>query len=300
MNITTKIAFTRYMLVLLGGLLSMLLMNRCSCRCKNPEVPISQKISKDEPGKSPETPSNYDEVIIFFGNPGAGKSALLNSILQRQAFTSGISIGKGMTREKKGYIHENKKYIDTPGLSDIDGMEQVAQEIEQALKENKPYKIFFVVTLEGGRMRVDDLVTINKICGAIQVPFEYGLIFNKVSKPALAILHENADSLESYLSTLAKKPTSTIIIENDRAMKDRNNVYMEANAEGRKRLLDCITNLKATLIPSSQVQPIDVTDYQEKYYKMGKLIEEMQETLAWQKRELLRLQEELKKVKSKG
>jgi len=272
-------------------------MNRCSCRCKNPEVPIPQKISKDEPSKSPEAPSNYDEVIIFCGNPGAGKSALLNSVLQRQEFASGISIGRGMTREKKGYIHENKKYIDTPGLSDIEGREQVAKEIEQALKENKPYKIFFVVTLEGGRMKVDDLVTINKICEAIQAPFEYGIIFNKVTKPVLALLHGDAGSLGSYLSTLAKKPASTILIENDKAMRDRNNVYMEADADGRKRLQECITNLKATLILPSQVKPIDVTDYEEKYYKMSKLLEEMRETLAEQKRHLLRLKEELKKVK---
>jgi putative ribosome biogenesis GTPase RsgA len=41
-----------------------------------------------------------NEAILFLGNPGAGKSTLLNSIFQEARFTSGTSIGRGLTDSK--------------------------------------------------------------------------------------------------------------------------------------------------------------------------------------------------------
>jgi GTP-binding protein EngB required for normal cell division len=144
------------------------------------------------------------EVIVFCGNPGVGKSSLCNSIFQQVVFQSGISKGRGMTQAKQEYIYENRKYIDTPGLSDVNLRKQAAEEIEKALKENNNYKIIFVATLEAGRIRPDDLVTINTICEAIKTPFEYGIIFNKVIRPVIEEIGENGEGLKSYLGSLKK------------------------------------------------------------------------------------------------
>ncbi len=65
--------------------------------------------------------SQKKENIIFIGNPGGGKSALLNRILQKDKFKSGARIGTGMTEKLQIELNERDGiyYGDTPGLSDI-------------------------------------------------------------------------------------------------------------------------------------------------------------------------------------
>jgi GTP-binding protein EngB required for normal cell division len=229
----------------------------------------------------PATPNvtSYDETVVFFGNPGAGKSALCNSIFQDTVFQSGLSTGTGLTREKQAFIYQHTKYIDTPGLSDVDipAMERAAQEIEKALKENDSYKIIFVSTLESGRIRKQDLVTINKICEAVKVKFKYGIIFNKATEAALASIRKNPGALEGYLTTLTKQPASIDILEEEEAMDNGDRVFMAADSENRKKLLNFIANLEANMIPANQVAPIDVTDYEDKVEKMGKRLADLRE-----------------------
>jgi hypothetical protein len=211
-------------------------------------------------------PSSPSEVILFCGNPGVGKSSLCNSIFQKKAFESGISLGTGLTREKQEYIYENRKYIDTPGLSDINLRKQAAEEIEKALKENNNYKIIFVATLEAGRIKSDDLVTINTVCKAIKVPFEYGIIFNKVTNPVIKKINETG--LVSYLSSLHKQPLSTIVIKFEGEMHDADNEYLSSGSENREKLVSFITSLKANMILANNVQHIDVGAYEALVIKM--------------------------------
>jgi hypothetical protein len=206
------------------------------------------------------------EIIVFCGNPGVGKSSLCNSIFQKKVFDSGISLGTGMTRKKQEYIYENRKYIDTPGLSDISLRKQAAEEIEKALKENNNYKIIFVATLEAGRIKSDDLVTINTVCDAIKVPFEYAIIFNKLTKPVIEEI--NRLGLGRYLTTLNKQPLSTLIIKKDGDMEDANNVHLSSNSDDRTKLVNFITSLKSNMIFVENVQHIDVGAYQKQVQEM--------------------------------
>lgn len=59
-------------------------------------------------------PTNY----LMIGNPGTGKSTILNCLLGRPAFQSGISYGSGMTYQFDVVEDGSHKYMDTPGLSD--------------------------------------------------------------------------------------------------------------------------------------------------------------------------------------
>jgi Leucine-rich repeat (LRR) protein/GTP-binding protein EngB required for normal cell division len=226
---------------------------------------------------NPASPDEPDEIIVFCGNPGVGKSSLCNSIFQKKAFESGISIGTGLTQKKQEYIYENRKYIDTPGLSDVNLRKQAAEEIEKALKENNNYKIIFVATLEAGRIKSDDLVTINTVCEAIKVPFEYGIIFNKVTNPVIKKISETG--LESYLTPLHKQPLSTIIIKFEGEMQDADNEYLSANSENRTKLLSFISSLKSNMILANNVQHIDVEAYQKQVQEMEVKLKELSELL---------------------
>lgn len=95
---------------------------------------------------------------IFVGNPGTGKSTLLNGLANEVIFESGISYVSGLTQVLQIHsIGEGKFIGDTPGLSDATMRKQAATEIEKALKQNGKYRLVFVVKLDSGRVRPDDM-----------------------------------------------------------------------------------------------------------------------------------------------
>eukprot|EP01132_Coremiostelium_polycephalum_P000022 gene22-31_t len=215
------------------------------------------------------------EIIVFLGNPGAGKSTLCNAIFQSAVFESGISLEAGLTIEQIGYLYDQKRYIDTPGLSDIKRKEHAAKEIEKALKHNhNRYKIVFVVTLESGKIKAGDLVTINSICHAIKTPFEYGLIFNKLTDAIYKAIREKG--LSRYLLTLNKQPSSTVLLKRENALEDQPGKYFEASSENRINLLNFLNELAANKIEAKDIEKIDVQDFQKKATEMeGKYREEI-------------------------
>ena len=131
--------------------------------------------------------------IIFCGNPGVGKSTLLSSI-SNLPFESGFSWGEGLTYGATFKSHPNLpdvRFADTPGLADITKADGAATAITKALSDGvrnkKRCMIFFVVTLEAGRVRPDDLFTIKQVMESISLRCNdgkpsmnsYGVIFNK-------------------------------------------------------------------------------------------------------------------------
>lgn len=59
-------------------------------------------------------------VLLFVGNPGTGKSSLLNALVGAPAFRSGIPTGQaggGLTTIVQWVEHEGIVFGDTPGLS---------------------------------------------------------------------------------------------------------------------------------------------------------------------------------------
>lgn len=154
------------------------------------------------------------------GNPGTGKSTLLNSLIGRVVFRSGVSIATGLTSHVQWHEHEGVMYGDTPGLADVTHRTQAAREISKvainkpklaqlrspnldlnldldwvcvcvcvcvkALRAGGKFKILFVCTLESGRIQAADLTTIKLVLDAIgdnTVPF--GIVVNKVSNSSL-------------------------------------------------------------------------------------------------------------------
>lgn len=86
--------------------------------------------------------------VIVIGNPGCGKSTLLSSLVEGSAvFNSGISIGKGKTKEIQIVEYNGTSYIDTPGLSDVKLRAIAASEIEKAFKIGGEYKVALILLM---------------------------------------------------------------------------------------------------------------------------------------------------------
>ena len=113
-------------------------------------------------------PSTETRVTLF-GNPGRGKSTILNTIIHEVRFQSGCNIGTGKTNKLQDFSSGGICYCDTPGLADAVSQANAAKEIEQSLKMGVSYKIIFVITLLSGRVLPEDLHTINIVCESITI-----------------------------------------------------------------------------------------------------------------------------------
>ena len=205
------------------------------------------------------------EIVLFLGNSNVGKSTLCNAVFQQAVFSSDASMSFGTTLYNQEHEYQNALYIDTPGLSYKQTHVQAAREIEEALKRNSNYKIVFVAILKSGRLSPTDIATIDTICDAIQVPFEYGLVLNKVTDGLIKVI--NQKGLDYYLTSFKKKPFATVILKVDDEIGDMPNAYFKSDSENRKKLLEFISKLKYVQIHDSDIQPLDITKYEQRLYE---------------------------------
>lgn len=122
--------------------------------------------------------------IIFMGNPGTGKSTLLNTIIGDPVFRSGVSYGSGLTTNYDTFHKLGICFGDTPGLDDVITRERAGREINKALKNNGIFKLYFILTTESGRGRPSDLATVKTILDCFDEDLvdkiKYTIIYNKV------------------------------------------------------------------------------------------------------------------------
>lgn len=148
--------------------------------------------------------------MIVAGNPGSGKSSILNSIIGRVKFESGISLGSGLTTALDSKRIGNVLYSDTPGLDDARIRDRAAKEISYAFRRGGKIKLIFVSTLEAGRLRSTDLATMRIIVEAIQSvgvdpAKQFSIIINKCEPEVLELLEnkKNRAMLEVPLNSAA-------------------------------------------------------------------------------------------------
>ena len=141
--------------------------------------------------------------IIAVGNPGAGKSALLNSLGGEVLFKSGVNFGGGITYKLDEKKNENGHFLDTPGLAD-EGLRKAAGEaISEGLRMGGQFKVLFFVTEQRGRVVQQDATTMQLVHEAApEIKGHYGIIVNMVSKGVLKKLNQTEMPFFEFLNTL--------------------------------------------------------------------------------------------------
>ena len=140
--------------------------------------------------------------IIAVGNPGAGKSTILNSLAEEVLFKSGVSVGKGMTYKLDEAENKNGHFLDTPGLADEELRKKAGEAISEGLRKGGSYKVIFFVTQESGRVNHQDATTLKLVLEAApDIGRDYGIVVNKVSRGVLKTLKEEALKFD-FLNTL--------------------------------------------------------------------------------------------------
>lgn len=195
------------------------------------------------------------EHVLVVGNPGTGKSTLLNSVIGKVVFRSGVSIATGLTSHVQWYEHEGVMYGDTPGLADVTHRNQAAREISKALRAGGKFKIMFVCTLESGRVQAADLTTIRLVLDAIEdstLPF--GIVVNKVTPRVYNAICCNPQEAETFLASInyGHRPTTDIFLyPHDERLVDADNMLIEP--------YDNFQNF-VTLLQSRTIAPGSVAD----------------------------------------
>ena len=144
--------------------------------------------------QKPYKPSTSADVLVA-GNPGSGKSALLNSMMQKVLFKSGLKNGTGLTRQLDVTEHMGQKYIDTPGFADESVRTSAGKQISERLRQGGKLQILFLVQQNSGRVINEDRVTIQIVLEAApEIGSNYGVIVNRVPENVLdKIFNTEAD-----------------------------------------------------------------------------------------------------------
>eukprot|EP01106_Pelomyxa_sp_JSP_P010964 TRINITY_DN2889_c0_g1_i1.p1 TRINITY_DN2889_c0_g1~~TRINITY_DN2889_c0_g1_i1.p1 ORF type:complete len:380 (+),score=75.82 TRINITY_DN2889_c0_g1_i1:155-1141(+) len=192
-------------------------------------------------------------------------------------FKSGVSYGHGLTKvcQWEYDIHGNL-FVDTPGLSDIQLRQKAATEISTALNKGGSFKVFFVMTLEAGRVRPDDKTTMSLVHQAApMIGSKYSIVINKVSEGIQAKL-----TLGSQGRTVLEKcllqglpPTSSIAyFPNISALEDATN----ADYKLPWNVLSFFSYAPMVYIPVNLVHPIQIDHYDTVFFSLFNQLQELQ------------------------
>eukprot|EP00918_Siedleckia_nematoides_P054835 GHVU01119760.1.p1 GENE.GHVU01119760.1~~GHVU01119760.1.p1 ORF type:complete len:485 (-),score=79.00 GHVU01119760.1:1679-3085(-) len=215
----------------------------------------------------------YTTSNIFVGNPGVGKSALLNGLIGSARFQCGLNFGSGLTKVLQLVEHQGVQYVDTPGLADVDMRKQAAQEIERALKQNCSYRIVFVVKEDDGRVRAQDATTMKLVLDALPEDVPFGIVVNQISPEVYKILQsgkrdlavgvdtDNAMNMKAFLTCLmsgvGRATKEVFFYPRMDVLEGKQDVVVEPAAGFR----DFLDNLPSKVVNEKDVSYINTDDF---------------------------------------
>ena len=263
--------------------------------------------------------------FILCGNPGSGKSTILNAVCaDGHQFKSGPTGGQGLTSELKFYPSDPNaecRYADTPGLDDMTLKKQAAKAIEKALKDAAVNKrnvvLIFVITTEAGRIKPADVATIQAVLGSFRCPDgkrvpnnKFNVIINKFEKAWYDLpkfQNSEKDKMEFFLKDPSddKFATNNIYyVFNDPNMAFEENAAFSDDAKNTLlEVFDLAKNsdlFKITIGCKDGKADVDPIDTEKVDAANLKIMKDMKQTLEDMKSEKAEMMKKLEKTKEES
>jgi hypothetical protein len=212
---------------------------------------------------------------LMVGNPGTGKSTMLNGLARKSLFQSGLSFGAGKTTVLQKEQIGKDWYMDTPGLSDTLLRKEAAKAIEAAMKEGGAFKVVFVITIEAGRVRPADRTTMELILAAAPIAY-YGVLINKLGKKEYNMLIENTDGAKDavvagLMNELPRKSLRFHFKQRDESLVDEEDAVPQLD----EQFVRFMQHIPAVQIKTEEVKAIDVSEYDAMTSKFEGIITEL-------------------------
>ncbi|KAG0260646.1 hypothetical protein BGZ95_004387 [Linnemannia exigua] len=158
--------------------------------------------------------------VVFIGNPGVGKSALLNAL--GGSFESGMSEIGGLTKTVSSqYVVCNDRslrLLDVPGIMESGGGNTISgnlKMLEDTLNNAGQAVLFFVITPRNGRVAPDDFAVMKTLLTNLKESPTVGVILTQVRPSQVSKLH-TADYYNKILTILQQANVNTGYFESNR------------------------------------------------------------------------------------
>jgi hypothetical protein len=221
--------------------------------------------------------STARENRVFLGNPGTGKSTLINCLLGANKVKSGLSWGGGLTQGYQQFEKDDIVYMDTPGLADQTIESQAARSITEALQQGGTYKLFFMVRLQAGRVVSEDLVTLERVLDSIEagdLNYKFTIVMNCLSRREYASLMARGDEFKKTKTLINRKylTESFCFIPHIDELEDATGRVVELPHEVRA-FLD--NEAPVVTVVKRQVKPIQVGGFATSAEEIRRELEEL-------------------------
>ncbi|KAI9205209.1 uncharacterized protein BJ171DRAFT_617201 [Polychytrium aggregatum] len=191
-----------------------------------------------------DIPIQPKRAIVAFGNPGTGKSAVLNSMVGKTVFQSGVAYnGTSLTQHRQIHQHGDVLVIDTPGLQEAgeNKYKKNLDEFSAAISTGLPTRLIGFVNTISGRVVESDLAAVLTVFSAVKKKFpkranEDWIIINRVPAGKDHVLEK---VINIVMQACFNQNLGVYIgfINHSAHGYDQDNVLFELN-ENQKKLMD--------------------------------------------------------------